>query len=83
MSSNKQKANTLQFMKLRNILLNMLTAVCIPQAAVAVPAYPHPIKVRQADGTFITIRLKGDERGHLAFTADGYPPIPQYCNRKL
>lgn len=60
-------------MKLRNILLNMLTAVCIPQAAVAVPAYPHPIKVRQADGTFITIRLKGDERGHLAFTADGYP----------
>ncbi|NPD93084.1 M6 family metalloprotease domain-containing protein [Xylanibacter muris] len=60
-------------MKLRNFLLNMLTAVCIPQAAVAVPAFPYPIKVRQADGTFITIRLKGDERGHLAFTTDGYP----------
>lgn len=38
----------------------------------AVPAYPRPIKVTQADGTTLTIRVYGDERFHYATTSDGY-----------
>lgn len=35
--------------------------VCIPQQAAAIGADPNPIKVRQPDGTSITIQLHGDE----------------------
>lgn len=38
----------------------------------AVPAVPWPIKVRQADGTTLTIRLYGDESFNYATTVDGY-----------
>jgi immune inhibitor A len=38
----------------------------------AVPAYPHPIKTTQSDGTELTIRLKGDEFFHYHTTEDGY-----------
>lgn len=48
-------------------------AACISQSAIAVPAYPHPMKVTQADGTTITVLLRGDEHGHLTLTEDGYP----------
>lgn len=41
----------------------------------AVPAYPGTIKVHQADGTEISIRLHGDEFGHYTTTEDGYPII--------
>jgi M6 family metalloprotease-like protein len=38
----------------------------------AVPAYPHPIEVRQPDGTVLTITLKGDEFASWAESSDGY-----------
>lgn len=41
----------------------------------AVVAYPHPVEVKQADGTYITIQMQGDEYFHYAATADGYPLI--------
>ena len=39
----------------------------------AIPAYPGKMTVRQADGTKLSIQLIGDEYGHMAMTADGYP----------
>lgn len=42
-------------------------------SALAVPAYPGKMRVRQADGTFLTIQKMGDERGHIVVSEDGYP----------
>ena len=39
----------------------------------AIPADPAPRKVRQPDGTTLTIIVRGDERGSMAYTADGVP----------
>lgn len=39
----------------------------------AISAYPHPIVVKQADGTSITVTLYGDENGHIALADDGQP----------
>lgn len=48
------------------LVLNML------KSAMAVPAYPHPIKYEQADGTTLTIVIRGDESLHWQETIDGY-----------
>ncbi len=48
-------------------------AACSVQVAKAIPAYPYPIKVKQADGTMLTILQRGDEHGHYVMTADGKP----------
>lgn len=39
----------------------------------AIPSYPGKMTVKQADGTELSIQLIGDEYGHMAMTADGYP----------
>lgn len=39
-------------------------AACSVQVAKAIPAYPYPVKVKQADGTVLTILQRGDE--HLS-----------------
>ena len=39
-------------------------------AAKATPAYPYPVKVRQSDGSYVTMQLHGDEFYHWA-TIDG------------
>lgn len=41
----------------------------------AVPAYPGTSKVQQPDGTYVTIRLVGDEWCHFHTTADGYSVV--------
>ena len=38
----------------------------------AVTAYPHPVEIKQPDGTTITVLLKGDEKIRWAETTDGY-----------
>lgn len=43
------------------------------QTMQAVPAYPHVKRIMQADGSYVSVIVRGDERGHLAVTADGYP----------
>ena len=37
----------------------------------AIPAYPHPRTITQADGTIITIVQRGDENAHYTITEDG------------
>ena len=37
-----------------------------------VPAHPLPVKVQQPDGTYVTLRLVGDEWCHFQTTLDGY-----------
>lgn len=41
----------------------------------AIPAYPHPIRVQQPDGTYVTIRLHGDEYLHFTTTLDDYTVV--------
>lgn len=42
------------------------------ETAQAIPADRRPKKIRQPDGTTLTIRLHGDERYHYTTTEDGY-----------
>lgn len=58
---------------MKKLLITIVTALCMAQGAVAVPADPRPKVVTQADGQQLTIVLRGDERGHLTMTVDGYP----------
>ena len=41
----------------------------------AVPAHPGTRKVQQPDGTYVSIRLMGDEWCHFHTTADGYSVV--------
>lgn len=45
------------------------------QTTFAIPAYPKPLKVKQADGSWLTIQMRGDEHGHYALTSDGIPLV--------
>ena len=49
-----------------------IAQVVFQKEAVAVPAYPSPINCKQPDGTYITIRLRGDEFVNWGETLDGY-----------
>ena len=60
-------------MKMKKYVFALLAAFSLMQSAQAVPAYPYPMKVRQADGTFVTVLLRGDEHSHFSMTTDGYP----------
>ena len=44
-------------------------------AAMAVPAHPKPVKVQQPDGSYVTIRLHGDEWLNFTTTEDGYSVV--------
>ena len=58
----------------RNILttLALLTAFAVQQSW-AIPADPQPKRVKQPDGSYITVVMRGDEHCHLTYTADGKP----------
>ena len=45
------------------------------QTTFAIPAYPKPLKVKQADGSWITIQMRGDQHGHYVLTSDGIPLV--------
>ena len=57
----------------KRILSILLFVVLFSWAAMAVPAYSGKIKVRQGDGSWLTITLQGDEYAHVTLTLDGYP----------
>lgn len=57
----------------KKLFLSLIATACMAQTMQAVPAIKRPLTVRQADGTELTIIVQGDEHGHLAMTADGYP----------
>ena len=55
----------------RKSLLSLIFVwTCI--ATYAVSAYPGLVRSRCADGTYVNLRLKGDECGKWAVTEDGY-----------
>lgn len=56
-------------------LLSLLLLVAVHGNTVAVPAYPWKMKVKQPDGSTLTIRKTGDEHAAITMTADGYPLI--------
>ena len=41
----------------------------------AVPAHPRALKVQQPDGSYVTLRLQGDEWRHFQATLDGYSVV--------
>lgn len=45
------------------------------QTTFAIPAYPKPLNVKQADGSWLTIQMRGDEHGHYVLTSDGIPLV--------
>ena len=57
---------------LKQLLAAFAVALCVPQAAEAVKAYPRPITVTQPDGTTVTVRIHGDESFHYVTTIDGF-----------
>ena len=58
--------------RLYTLLILLLMYVC---NMIAVPAHPGSSKVQQPDGTYVTIRLYGDEWLHYQTTDDGYTII--------
>lgn len=61
---------------IKPMLWLVMAAFFIPAAAFAVPASPVPVKVKQKDGTTLTIRLHGDEFYNYATTLDGRTVVP-------
>ena len=55
------------------MIVTATVLLCSAESAMAVPAYPGIIKVKQADGTVLSVRLHGDERVNFMTTDDGYP----------
>ena len=58
----------------RILLLSVVSLFCAV-AMMAVPAHPRPVKVQQPDGSYITLRLIGDEWCHFNTTLDGYSVV--------
>ena len=54
------------------ILMTMLLSTA---SLWAVPAHPGKVKVQQPDGSYVTIRLHGDEWQHFNTTEDGYSVV--------
>lgn len=60
---------------MKRIIIFSLLVVCFVQTTFAIPAYPKPLKVKQADGSWLTIQMRGDEHGHYVLTSDGIPLV--------
>ena len=58
---------------MRKTILLLTVMLFAALAAEAVPAWRGPIKVKQPDGSVITIRMTGDEFGHQCYALDGTP----------
>lgn len=58
-------------MNIRSLILTLAIVIGSLMPTYAVPAMPTPITVTQPDGTPITVRLYGDERGHYYTTLQG------------
>lgn len=53
------------------LLSSATVLVAAALAANGMPAPPHPVVMLQPDGSYIDVRLAGDEHGHTIFSADG------------
>ena len=61
-------------MKRFSFFLLVLLAVVV---AFAAPARRAPFKVKQSDGTYLTVVLTGDEALHYHMTLDGKPLVQE------
>lgn len=61
-------------MKQRIIILLTTLLLCVCDA-LAVPAHPRAVTIRQPDGSLLTLRLVGDEWLHFNTTLDGYTVV--------
>lgn len=50
----------------------MLAIFSVSLDVAAIKAFKEPVKVKQPDGSTVTIKLHGDERAHCVTTSDGY-----------
>nr|WP_306450416.1 M6 family metalloprotease domain-containing protein [Odoribacter splanchnicus] len=61
---------------MKKIILTLISCIgfylCLPQMALGAPAYPYPVEVKLPDGSYITLRVYGDEYYHYKTTIDGY-----------
>lgn len=57
---------------LKRLLLASVLCAGYTQATWAIKAYPHPIMMRQPDGTTLLVRIQGDENFHFVTTTDGF-----------
>lgn len=57
---------------IKSLLSAFLIGICCCQEAAAIKAYPHPVSVRQPDGSTLIVRIHGDENYHYATSVDGY-----------
>ena len=68
---------------MKRILTLVLALWTTAAALMAIPADPRPRTFTQADGTTITLRLRGDECFHFMSTLDGMPVVKNkngfYC----
>lgn len=58
--------------KISKLLILAVLLLIFVQSAMAVPAYPRPLQVKQSNGKTLTYRLYGDEYVSWAKTIDGY-----------
>ena len=57
---------------MKRFFLLLFMAILTVCAAQAVPALSKPVRVKQPDGLFVTVKLVGDEYYHYQTTTDGY-----------
>lgn len=58
----------------KKVFLFIALWMCV-LATMAVPAHPGTVQVRQPDGSYVTLRLVGDEWCHFHTTLDGYSVV--------
>lgn len=57
------------------LLSTLLLLLMVASKCFAVPANPMPVKVKQPDGTYVTLRMRGDEYLNFVTTEDGYTVV--------
>ena len=60
---------------MKRFFLTLATLVAVVITVQAIPALPKAVRVMQPDGTYISIRLIGDEYLHFNTTDDGYSVV--------
>ena len=59
---------------MKRLLLSFVSLFCAV-VMMAVPAHPGTVKIQQPDGSYVTLRLVGDEWCHFNTTLDGYSVV--------